>query len=280
MDKSSHWKAKVIFSVQKALDILNLFELSSPELSVTEIARQLSLPKSTAAGLIATLETNHYIDQNPENQRYRLGLKLLERGAVCLSHLDLRRLALPHMEKLFTSYNETVNLGILDGNQVLYVERLLSTRSLGFHSEVGKREPVHSTALGKAMLAFFSVEELCEFLDHYPLFPITPYTIIDRDLFTAELARVRQRRYAIDDQENEIGGRCLAAPIFNHRGKVVASISISFPLPRLPEELIPACSAQIYLTADKISHELGYGSTPKRIESIGIPNLKIEEPVP
>ncbi len=150
---------KAIASVQHALDILNLFEGSHTELGNNEIARMLSMDPSTAAGLVYTLKLNNYLDQNPDNRKYRLGMKLAERASVLLDQIDLRKIATPTLEKVREWSGESVNLGIRDHNEVVYIERLFGNHSLGIRSELGKRGRLHSTALGKALLAHMSPGE-------------------------------------------------------------------------------------------------------------------------
>jgi len=248
---------KVINSVQKALDILGLFNAQNPELGTTEIARALEMPKSTASGLVQTLEYNGYLEQNPENRKYRLGLKLVELGSVLLNQLDLRQLAQPYLETLRDWCNEGINLAILHNGEVVYIERLLGTSMLGMRSEIGKREPVHSTALGKAILSYWSNQEVRSYLEQHELSAITPQTITDHETLIRELSRIRALGFALDDQENELGGRCVAAPIIDYRGRPVAAVSISAPIQRLPDEQIPLFGSKVKQAAQGISRQLG-----------------------
>lgn len=251
-------KQKVIGSVQKAIDILDLFDRRNYELGTTEIAKALEIPKSTAAGIIHTLDLNGYLDQNQKNRKYRLGIKLVERGSVLLSQLDLRQIALPHLEKLRDWCNEGVNLAIRDGHEVVYIERLFGTSLLGMRSEIGKREPVHSTALGKALLACLPEEEIEKFLTTYKFTSITPRTIANTEQFLIDLRQARKRGFAIDNEENESGGRCIAAPVFDFSGRPIAAVSVSVPVQRLPESKIPLFGDKVVLTTTSISHELGF----------------------
>ncbi len=251
-------RQKVIGSVQKAIDILDLFDRQNYELGTTEIAKALEIPKSTAAGIIHTLDLNGYLDQNQKNRKYRLGIKLVERGSVLLSHLDLRQIALPHLEKLRDWCNEGVNLAIRDGHEVVYIERLFGTNLLGMRSEIGKREPVHSTALGKALLACLPDEEIKKFIATHKFTSITPRTITDDGQFLIDLRQSQERGFAIDDEENESGGRCIAAPIFDFSGHPIAAVSVSVPVQRLPESKISLFGDKVVRTTGSISHELGY----------------------
>jgi IclR family transcriptional regulator, KDG regulon repressor len=257
-------KGKRIGSVQRAMDILDLFDRQTQELGVSDIARALNLPKSTAAGLIFTLEQNDYLDQNPANRKYRLGFKLAERAGVFLDQFDLRRVALPILEDLRDSSNESVNLAIRDGKYVTYIERMLGNNMLGMRSEIGKRELIHSTALGKAMLAHLSSTELNQFVDDYEFSPVTPQTITDASNFIAELEQTLLRGFAVDNQENELGGRCVAAAIYDYHGDPVAAISMSVPIQRFPEDKIPEYGTRIKLAARQISLQLGANLTEEQ----------------
>jgi len=249
---------KLIASLQHALDILDLFDGNHAELGNSEIARMLDMNPGTAAGLIYTLKVNNYLDQNPENRKYHLGLKLAERASVLLDQIDLRKIAAPILEELLQWSGESVNLAIRDRQEVVYIERLFGSHSLGIRSELGKRAPLHSTALGKAILANLQAAELQTVLDGYTFSKITSRTIAARDAFLAELDKVKGRGFAIDEEENEMGGRCLAAPIMDHTGKPVAAISISAPIQRLPIEKLPEYGTKILEAVQIISKKMGY----------------------
>jgi len=248
---------KIIGSVQRAIDILNLFDRRTQELGITDIARALNLPKSTIAGLMFTLEHNNYLDQNTVTRKYRLGFKLAERAGVFLDQFDLRRVALPVLETLRDSSNESVNLAIRDGEYVIYIERMLGNNTLGMRSEVGKRELIHSTALGKAILAQLPVVEVKQFVASYEFKPVTPRTITDPAAFLEELNETKLRGFSVDNQENELGGRCVAAPILDYLGKPVAALSLSVPIQRFPEEKLPEFGEKVRQAARKISLQLG-----------------------
>ncbi len=249
---------KPIASVQRALDILNLFDKGHVELGNTEIAKLMDLPTGTAAGLIYTLRINHYLDQNPANRKYRLGLKLAERAAVLLDQLDLRKVAEPFLEELRDWCGESVNLAIRDGNEVVYIERMFGDQALGIRSELGRRGSLHSTALGKAICSYLPESEQQKLILSYDFFSVTPHTITDRDAFSKELRDIYQRGYAVDEQENELWGRCVGAPIINTFGYPIAAISISVPIQRFPEEHIEKYGRKLIDIANTISHQMGH----------------------
>lgn len=262
-DSSSNQRSKsrkVIASVQRALTILNLFDYNHAELGNVEIAKSLDLDPGTVAGLVYTLKSGHYLDQNPVNRKYRLGLKVVERASVLLEQMDLRKIAKPYLDELRDWCGESVNLAILDRQEVVYIERVFGTHSLGIRSELGKRAPVHSTALGKAIAAFLPEKDLAVLLEQYPFLPVTPFTIVDQEAFEAELAKVRSRGYAVDEQENELGGRCIAAPIFDYHAYPMAAVSVSVPIQRLSLEQAADFGSKLKETAVAISHEIGFSS--------------------
>jgi IclR family transcriptional regulator, KDG regulon repressor len=250
-------QSKIIGSIQRALDILDLFDKGQAEMGTTDISKALSMPKGTVAGLVFTLEQNGYLDQNPANRKYRLGFKLAERAGVLLSQFDLRQISAPILLDLRDICNESVNLGLLVGSDVVYIERLIGTNALSMRSEIGKREKAHSTALGKAIIAYLPEPSIQKYLSTTEFISVTSKTITDQSSFLVELQRTKDRGYAIDDEENEPGGRCVAAPIFDLDCKPVAAISISVPIQRMTVSQIPAFGEQVRSSARQISRKLG-----------------------
>lgn len=262
MSRPASDERRKIGSVQRAIDILNLFGSQSPELGTTEIAQALGLHKSTVSGLVSTLEANGYLDQNPSSRKYRLGLKLVERSSVLLKQIEIRRVASPFLEGLRDWFGESVNLALRDGAEVVYIEQLPGDHPLGTREEIGKRASVHCTALGKALISWLPPAELQQVVAECELRPVTGNTITDLDQFLLELERTCERGYAIDDEEIELGVRCVGAPIFNHTGRPVAAVSVSVPLPRIPSSEIPRYAEKVRETAKSISTRLGYLQRP------------------
>ncbi len=249
---------RIISSLQRALDILSLFGPQTPELGITDIAKALNLHKSTASGLVYTLERNGYIAQNPENRRYHLGLQLVERAGVLLDQIEIRKIAMPELEYLRDWSSESVNLAILEENQIIYIERLLTDKSLGFRNHIGKRAWPHSTALGKAILSHLPSQQAMSVLQSYPLESMTPNTITDINQLMRQFEEFRHQGYSIEREENEIGGLCISAPIHNYAAQPVAAVSVSFPLSRLDESMISTYGTKIQDVAQRISEKLGY----------------------
>ena len=249
---------RIISSLQRALDILSLFGTQTPELGITDIAKALNLHKSTAAGLVYTLQRNGYIAQNPENRRYHLGLQLVERAGVLLDQIEIRKIAMPELEHLRDWSSESVNLAILEENQIIYIERLLTDKSLGFRNHIGKRAWPHSTALGKAILSHLPRQQALSVLRSYQLESMTPNTITEVDELMRQFEDFRRCGYAIEREENEIGGLCISAPVHNFTAQPVAAVSVSFPLSRLDEAMISTYGAKVKAVARDISEKLGY----------------------
>ena len=248
----------MIKSLQRAINILDLFDEQMVELGITEIAETLGLHKSTAAGLVYTLEHNGYLDQDPETRKYRLGFKLVERASTRLDQIDVRQVALPFLQELRAWCGESVNLAVLDGEQIVYIERLTTTQSLGMRAKVGYRAPLHCTALGKAILSGMPQGKVEEFIAQYGLPAFTANSITDCAQFLQEMDRVREQGFAVDNEENEAGVRCVAAPIFDHTGQPAAAVSISSPVLRFPLSEVPHYGQKVIEAANAISERLGY----------------------
>lgn len=249
---------RLIQSIERAADILELFLTSSPEQSVKEISQQLELSKSTVHGIIKTLEYRGYLQQNPEDLKYKLGMKVFELGNAFSDHLEIRNIARPFIENLVSQLKETVHLVILQRDEVIYVEKVEGPHTLRIYSQVGKRAPIHCTGVGKAILAFQDDDEIERILSKSALESFTINTLTDVEAIKKELQVVRECGYAIDDEEIEVGLKCIAAPIFNHQGKVIASISCASPVMRLNEELIDSVIQGIKTAAAQISSSMGY----------------------
>ena len=165
---------------------------------------------------------------------------------------------MPELEYLRDWSSESVNLAILEENQIIYIERLLTDKSLGFRNHIGKRAWPHSTALGKAILSHLPPQQALAVLQSYSLESMTPNTITDIEQLMRQFEEFRHQGYAIEREENEIGGLCISAPIHNHTAIPVAAVSVSFPLSRLNEAMISTYGSKVQGVAQNISEKLGY----------------------
>lgn len=248
----------IIQSVERALQILDLFNEQSTELKITEISKQMGLSKSTLHSLLKTLQLHGYIDQNPENGKYCLGMKLVERGHFVVSTMDIRQKAKSWLTVLSQETGQTTHLGILDGNEGIYIEKIEGKQAAIAYSRIGRRLPVHATAIGKVLLAWLDNEELAALLEGYPFTRFTPSTITDHAAMLAALAQTRQNLYASDNEENEQGVRCIAVPVWNHESRVIAALSLSTLTSRVSDSELASYRQMLMDAGLGLSKTLGY----------------------
>lgn len=251
----------IVKPVQKALLVLIALGEERGALTLTEICHRVRLPKTTVYRYLQTLCHLGFVAHNAEQDRYLLGHRLFELGQLAGEQLRIRDIALPYMQALRERFNETVNLGLLDGTEVVYVEMVESHHTLRMRAALGSRDPVYSTALGKAMLAFVP-KPLQE--QHLPTrFALrTQNTVSNRQELTTLLAKVRELGYALDDGENEDGARCVGAPIFDYTGEVTAAISLSAPATRMNDVQLAEVAQEVIAAAAAISQSLSYTDSP------------------
>lgn len=256
--------------LDRALGILDVLSDEGQELGPAELSEQLDLHKSTVHRLLMVLERHRLIERGPQNGKYRLGLRLFELGSKAVAQLDLRERVRPYLERLVAETGETAHLCILDGNQMLSIANVESPRTLRTPSTVGRRTPLHCTSVGKALLAFLPEDEADALIKRCELTRYTGRTLTAPAWLKAELKRVRQRGYAMDNEEIEEGLRCIGAPVRDYSGRVVAAISIAGPAFRLIKARIPAVSQAVIGAAEDLSEELGYRVLPAKSEGAKI----------
>ncbi len=246
-------------SVQNAARLLKELGSAEGELGVSELSRRLGLGKSTVHRLLATLTGERILEHNPATGTYRLGLVVYELGARVSMHRVLHDAATTVIEELRNATNETIQVAVLDGREVVYVERLESPHTLRLFGRIGHRMPAHSTSTGKVLLAFLSQERLEVLLREWPLERRTPQTITEHPQLLAELALVRTRGWAENLGESEVGVSSVAAPIRNARGEVIAAVSAAGPTMRVSgDSLRGFFRASVVNAADAISARLGH----------------------
>ena len=249
--------AEGLKSLRKAIRVLECFSLQEPRLPLTDIAHKVGLPLSTAHRILTTLRTVGIVEQEGDRDLYRLGLKLLELGSMVLANMEVHREALPCIEALVRETGETVHLGVFDGSQVVSIEKMDSPHGLASHVTIGKGAPAYCTGVGKALLAF-QPEAVVEQVCRLGLTAYTPQTITDPVKLRKDLAQVRALGYAVDNAEHQPDVRCVAAPIRNHSGNVVASLSISGPASRIPRNRITSLATRVREVTARLSARLGY----------------------
>jgi len=249
---------KIIQSIDRALQVLELFSLEKPEWGVTEISKALNIYKSNVHNILTTLVERGFVIKDSKTDKYKLGIKFFELGSVVIKNMDLRKIAHPHIEKLSKEFNETVHLGVLDKGRVVSIEREESGQSLSPRIFIGKRAPLHCIAVGKAIMAYLSEDEINFIIKEKGLEKFTENTITTKEGLKNELKKIQKQGYAVDNMEHEEGVRCVASPIRDYNGKVIASMSVSGPAFRINESNIPIIAKKVKEYCDCISEEMGY----------------------
>lgn len=248
---------KRLSSVATAIALLKCFSAEEHELGVSELARKLGVAKSTVHRLARTLIGDGMLEQNPENEKYRLGIALFGLGALVRRRMNLSSEARQDLFALRQATHETVQLAILDGTDIMFVYNLESTQAIRVNSDIGVRTPALATASGRAIMAFQPEDVVAAALAG-GLARRTPKTEIEPVRLMKLLAEVRQRGYAIEDEECEAGMRAVAAPVRGAGGKVVGSVAVAGPVQRLSKELLAKLAPKVIATAEAISVRLGY----------------------
>jgi DNA-binding IclR family transcriptional regulator len=244
-------------SVTTAMKLLKTFSEGEAELGVTTLARRLGVAKSTVYRLATTLVAEGMLEQNRENEKYRLGIALFGLGALVRQRMNVSNEARPHIFALREATNETVRLAVLDGSEILFVYDLESTQAIRMRANLGDRKPAFCSSEGRAMLAFQD-EAVIEAILGGNLVRRTAKTETDPAVLRKALARVRKSGYAQEDEQCEAGMRSLAAPIRDAEGRVVAAVGVAGPRQRLTEDVLEKFAPQVIETARAVSSRLGY----------------------
>jgi DNA-binding IclR family transcriptional regulator len=254
-------------AVERALAILEAVAQGSEGLSNAEISRKLQIPKSSASYILRTLEKQGYLNRNPETGKYRVGLKVLSLSRGALSGIDVREVALPIMRHLMERTNLTCHLAILDGPDAVYIEKVEAQGFIRMDTWVGRRMRVHATSVGKALVAHVPQERLETILAEHGMEKRTPKTITTLPRLLKDLEKVRQQGFAVDDEENNIGARCVGAPVFNQDGAIEASIGLSGTINQVNAQTMPRILEALKDAARHISMGMGYRVPPRRVSS-------------
>ena len=254
-------------SLERGLAILSVFGSSRPSIGVSELSRELSLSRSTTHRYISTLTALGYLRQDRDTKRYGLGPRVLDLGFAAINSMDVRELSVPHLQQLSDETGFTVNMAILDGSDVVYIERCRTSRPgqrvIDLNLHVGSRLPAYCTAMGKVLLAYLPGERLEEILDHADLTARGPNTITDQGALRVELARIRETGIAVNNEELAYGLRSIAAPIHARSGEVVAALNLAVHRSMVSmDDLIAGFGPVVKRTAAAISAEVGYRAEP------------------
>jgi DNA-binding IclR family transcriptional regulator len=250
-----NYPIKVLTKAFAVLDVL--LEQKSP-MSMSEISEKLNFYPSTVHRILDTLKYGGYVEQNPNNLKYQLGLKLLELGMAKINQIDLVKEAKPFLRDLAKKCDETVHLAILEDDNVLYLAKEESSQTIRMISYVGKRAPLHCTGLGKVLLANLPLRDRDKIIDRIELFRLTNNTITDKGKLREELDMIKEKEFALDREENERDVLCIAAPVRDYKGRVVAAVSVSSPIYRLNNKKQDYIKEALINTVEGISSRLGF----------------------
>lgn len=258
---------KSVQVIDRCFAILEEIAKNNGEAALALLAKSLDLPHSTIHRILSTLIRLGYVEQDPSTGRYRLGLKLLSISSVILENLDLRRIARTHLVDLMRETGETANLVVLDRDEVVYIEKVETQASVRVFSLIGKRAPVHVTGAGKVLLSELGQQDVIDILRSRGMPKLTRHSITELPAMLDELAIVRKQGYAFDDEECEVGARCVAAPVRNHTGRIVAAMSVSGPSSRLTPDGLRAIAPTVAKAAARLSGALGFTEAVRRLQA-------------
>ncbi|QHE84578.1 IclR family transcriptional regulator [Hydrogenophaga sp. BPS33] len=250
-------ESRNLSSVAAALRLLKTFTAEEPELGITALSKRLGLAKSTIHRLVVTLVSEGFLEQNPADGRYRLGLLLFSMGTLVRRRMDVAEEAAPLLHTLCEQSGETVHLAVLHGSEILYLRNIESRHAIRPRSYLGVRKPAFCTSEGRALLAFSPPMLIANAL-RADLQPRTAHTVVGKAELQRLLSEVRESGHAIDDEESEDGMRGVAAPIFDANGNVLAAVGLVAPTQRLTKQKLRGIIPMVTQTAQLISSRLGY----------------------
>lgn len=243
--------------LDRSLDIIEIVAATQQGLGISQIAEKTGLPKATAHRLVTALCTRGYLQKDHGNT-YQVGIKLIEVASYYINELELQTEVRPYLKEIVQQLNLTAHLGVLDKDKVVYVEKQDLFSRFGLYAQIGYRIPAYCSSMGKCLLSALSEEKLSETLQGGSFVRFTANTITDFKALKQELQKVRNRGWAIDDQEERIGQRCVGAPIYDYRGEMIAAISASGSMETLPDEKIEKVASYVMRIAREISRKIGY----------------------
>ncbi len=261
VNKSQRKGGQFVASLARGLAILEAFDSEgTAEMTLTEIARRTALHKTTAFRLVRTLIDLGYLKQNGENQKYCLSPRVLNLGYALFQSMELKQLAFPYLEELSKRCGETVNMAVLDGYELVYIERIKTQQIVNINLHIGSRLPLYNTSMGRALIAYKPEEWLRQYIDMLETLPgAEEYAKNQGSKLLEILETTRSRGYAVNNEDLAQGLRSVATQIRNAKGEVVAAINIAVPSARVTlKELEERFAPQLVETAKQISAALGY----------------------
>jgi len=254
-EKNPNYTIKVL---DKTLLVLEVLLKNEFPMRISEISKILKLYPSTVHRILSTLKYWGYVESDLKSQKYSLGIKLIELGMAKLQRVDFVNEAIPYLKELVKLCNETVHLGVLVDKEVVYLAKEEPSQTIRMISNIGRRAPIHCTALGKVLLAYMPEEDTKQILNEIELNKYTDNTITDKEQFQEELNKIKEQGYAQDREEHEKNVCCLAAAVKNHQGKVIAALSISSPSFRMNPNVQKSQLSALSKISKELSKKLGY----------------------
>jgi DNA-binding IclR family transcriptional regulator len=245
-------------AISRLFQVIEFLAYSDDWVSLRTMARELHINTASVFRILDALKELGYVRQHPQDSKYQLTLKIAGISAQVLEKVQLRQIAHPFLQHLTSVTNETTHLAVVDGNEFVYIDKVDNTQAMRMRSRVGQRAPLYSTAVGKSLLAHYPETELSQILNSLDFQPLTKHTVTDLKKFQEHLIQIKQQGYAIDDEENEIGIRCIGSPIYDHAGRLAGALSISGWTITMTKERIPQLAPELIQTCQRISSELGF----------------------
>ncbi|AET65905.1 transcriptional regulator [Desulfosporosinus orientis DSM 765] len=249
---------KYVQTLERSLDVLEVLAHAEEPLGVTEIGNRISLHKSTVHRILQTLCHRGYVERKKDSERYQLGIKIIELGIRFFNDLEIRKVAAPILSDLVKVLDEVVHLVLPDDGEIVYIDRAESSQVVSMHSKVGRRAPMHCTAVGKALLSTLPEEEVRHILEVKGMTKYTPNTITDPEVLLEGLRKIRTSKISVETEENEIGIICLGTPIFDYSGRAIGAISVSGPASRITEKGIDWIGGELKTAGELVSAKLGF----------------------
>jgi len=256
-----HKKTPAVSSVKtlnKSLLILEILANTPGEIDLSTLTKHTHIPKSTLLRLLNTLKNHNFVLQDPQSRRFRLGWALIRLGKAAEKSFNLIHTVHPYLEELASQTGETASLVLLDGDHAVYVDQVASPSIIRGNPPIGTPLHLHCTAAGKVLLGAFSDIDFKSFIRRTKLIRKTEKTIVDPVILQEEIRKIRKQGYAFDDEETELGGRCVAAPINNDEGTTVAAVSIMGPSTRIRQSDLTSLARMVKRVAYGASAQLGY----------------------
>jgi len=254
--KQSGSSGQIVRVVDKAFTVLLTLSQAERDVDLATLAEQTELPKSTLVRLLHTMKLHNAVQQDAKTRRYRLGWGLIHLGKAAERQFDLERVVLPYLEQLTKETGETASFAVLEGTRAVYLAQVLTDSIIRGVPPIGAELELHCTAVGKVLLTSFSDDQFDQLIREHGLPRATDHTIVNSEQLRKEVAKVGERGYALDDEEAERGGRCIAAPILNENDEVIAALSITGPTSRIRVERVEEYAEVVKRVSQRVGEAL------------------------